>query len=895
MSAVTAPSRIICDPADITVSWTVSNLGDGAGRVDTWVDRIILSRNDTVGDGDDLVIAEYTHFGLMPSGTAYTRTEAIQLPLGVDNRFTLFVVTDANNEVYEHTDTGANHASPVHPVDIMRRPFADLVVEQVVAPTTGSNGESLNLGWTVANRGIGQTSMPEWFDEVYYSTSPDGTGLVLLQRFSRVGHLGVDATYVRNVSLILPHDLTEDFYIYVKSSGPYEFIYNDEGNTMRSDLITLDYIPPPDVDLTVTGITVTPTAFDNIARDGQTVDLTWTVRNQGTDTAAGSWVDSFFLAPDGDRSKSIKIGDWTLSQGLEAGKTYTRIINLRLPLHISGVYEVYVRTDARNELLESDETNNAPALATDLTVALTPRADLAVTSVEAPESVTSGTVIDVNWVVSNLSLTATPTGGSRWVDGIYLSLNNKLDGGDKLLGWIQNGSALAGGQQYASSATFTLPQGVAGQMYIIVKADASRSVDEFSNNPDYENNNTYVRPIYIDAQPVPPPDLVVSGVYGPTEAFDGTEITVIYRVTNKGAGITYPANWTDALWLTVDKTAPNPGKGDIRIGTAYHSGALEVGEYYEGTITGKIPKHMQGIYELMVYSDAWNNVFELTFDVNINPDDPNQLNNNNYKTAGEPLTILYTQPADLEVTHVTTPETARGGSQITVGWTVANNGANVTDLDRWADAIYVSPTPELGPGSIMVFGLLHEGALQRGQSYTHEATFTLPPGAEGFYIIVETNVDPYRILTANDQLLAEMAAITDRLKTAIGDYENMSPGEIQSKLEKFSLSELRNILWAGVPVQKVWEGPYTGNNQRSALSTITPLIPDLEVTEIVLPESAYSGEAVEITWTVTNVGDDPVWSGTQRWRDYLYVSPDPVFIFSRATSVGSVVRSNADG
>ena len=85
---------------------------------------------------------------------------------------------------------------------------------------------------------------------------------------------------------------------------------------------------------------------------------------------------------------------------------------------------------------------------------------------------------------------------------------------------------------------------------------------------------------------------------------------------------------------------------------------LDVGEFYEGTITGQIPEHVSGVYHAMVYADAWDQVFELTFDVNINPDDPNVLDNNNFKAAASPLNVLYTPPADLEVTHVDAPATA---------------------------------------------------------------------------------------------------------------------------------------------------------------------------------------------------------------------------------------------
>jgi len=356
------------------------------------------------------------------------------LPAATDGRFTLFVVTDALDAVYEYTNAGPNFATPGHFVDIVPRPYADLVVESVIAAATGSNGLPLTLSWTVANRGIGQTSTPEWTDRVYYSPNADGTGLVLLQTFNRVGHLAVDATYTRTVDVTLPVALATDVYLYVQSQGPYEFIYNDAGNTGRSDRVTLTYIPPPNIDLTVTAVAAVPTALDGQARDGARVDVTWTVRNQDADAAEGSWTDIIFIAPNGDRAQKIEIGRFTVTQGLDGGRSYTRTENFALPLHISGVYEVFVMTDATRVVAETNETNNDPALGAELTIALTPRPDLTVTAVNAPATVTSGTVVDVEWIVTNLAVTATPSGGSRWYDGVYLSLNSTLDGGDRLLG-----------------------------------------------------------------------------------------------------------------------------------------------------------------------------------------------------------------------------------------------------------------------------------------------------------------------------------------------------------------------------------------------------------------------------------------------------------------------------
>ena len=63
-----------------------------------------------------------------------------------------------------------------------------------------------------------------------------------------------------------------------------------------------------------------------------------------------------------------------------------------------------------------------------------------------------------------------------------------------------------------------------------------------------------------------------------------------------------------------------------------------------------------GEWYITPWSDAYDVVVEDTFDVNINPDDPNELDNNNYKAA--PISLLLTTPPDLVVTTITPTATS---------------------------------------------------------------------------------------------------------------------------------------------------------------------------------------------------------------------------------------------
>ncbi|MEF8731692.1 MAG: CARDB domain-containing protein [Candidatus Accumulibacter meliphilus] len=128
VSAVSAPQTLIADPARLTVAWTVSNQGTGAGRFSSWSDRVLLSRDDILGNADDLLIGDYRHDGALAAGESYSRSEDIQLAARSSGRFRLFVVSDARSEVFENHAEANNIAHLEHPLDVMPVAYADLQI-----------------------------------------------------------------------------------------------------------------------------------------------------------------------------------------------------------------------------------------------------------------------------------------------------------------------------------------------------------------------------------------------------------------------------------------------------------------------------------------------------------------------------------------------------------------------------------------------------------------------------------------------------------------------------------------------------------------------------------------------------------------------------------------------
>src|SRR6185369_3055708 len=115
VTLVTVPELVVGNPASIDVGWTVQNFGTGAGRTSSWIDRVLLSRNASVGDADDQVMGEFANSGAL------------------------------------NTFEGNNLTEPNNLLAISPVPFADLVISDVTVPSTGASGRPLAVSWTVHN------------------------------------------------------------------------------------------------------------------------------------------------------------------------------------------------------------------------------------------------------------------------------------------------------------------------------------------------------------------------------------------------------------------------------------------------------------------------------------------------------------------------------------------------------------------------------------------------------------------------------------------------------------------------------------------------------------------------------------------------------------------------
>ncbi len=731
VSNVVAPAQTIADPATVTVSWQVDNIGTLTAQPGQWFDRVIASTDQIIGDLDDRVLATFERTAALAPGGQYTRSETFQLPPALTGRFYLYVQTDSQKSIFEDGRLSNNQDRSPDFFDVMPIPYADLLVTSVTPVASGSSGQPLEVSWRVENQGIGLTNRSNWNDVVYLATDPAGTNRIRnLGSFRHLGQLAVGAGYDRTELVTLPEGISGEHYVVVQTGGGvFEFIYGDNNETV-SGAVDVTLTEPPD--LIVTDIEA-PT---DAVLEGTLIDVSWTVKNDGIGSADGFWEDRVYLQKVGDpTAPNVSLGTYRYDGPLAPGTTYTRQEQVRLPVRTFGLYETVVITNYRGQLYEHGaDGNNKRVDDTSIPITVRPRPDLQISQFTAPDTVDPGQTVAVDFTVVNQGTVATTR--PNWQDRVYLSLDPEVTSDDILIASLTNQSALEPGQEYRTiTESAVVPLRFRGTVYLIVQTDAGGQMEEWPN----DGNNTAYRELYVTPQPLP--DLVTSDVIAPIQSVEGATVEVRYTVSNLGPGETPVPNWTDTIWLTKDKNRPHPGQGDVLLKSLSHSGSLINKAGYDVVTNVTLPTGLvSGTYYITPWTDPYDVVLEDTLAINVNQDDPTEIDNNNYKARAIDVIALSTPDPDLTVEEVIVDPTGTGGEDYTVQWSVFNAGKGDA-AGSWVDQIWLTDDPNgnINLSNSLLLASVPHSKLGDKETYQDSITVTLTPSARGSHIVVVTD------------------------------------------------------------------------------------------------------------------------------------------------------------
>jgi PKD repeat protein len=390
---------------------------------------------------------------------------------------------------------------------------------------TAIPGETVYLSWTVKNQGAVEVPANEfWCDEIFLSedTVPNNGGDYNLKQSCRGGPVAAGSTY---------DFLEQDAWIpSVKAPGSYFLLISVDYQGSIAETDTTNNVWP--IPLTITGPDLVPTALNPSATSahiGETITLSWTVKNQGTGPVpAGVYSyssDEVYLSLDTvwDSSDQFLVENFTgFSAPLPVGDSYSTPaegvavwIGPDVPV---GDYTLLLVVDRGDALREGNEANNVligPAFSI-----LPSGWDLVPTIVPPiPEAANPGTEVSVSGTVMNQGASDIPAGyGLR--DCLYLSTDEMLDTQyDVLLDeqYLSTYEPLAAGATYELWLSGTLPgDQLPGSYFLLVMIDDYGVLPESS-----ETNNLLAFPLTIVGNT---PPVALAG--GPYTADEGVEVTL---------------------------------------------------------------------------------------------------------------------------------------------------------------------------------------------------------------------------------------------------------------------------------------------------------------------------------------------------------------------------------
>ena len=589
----------------LVIEYTLVN----RGQTDTyglWQDHVYLSSDSHFDSDIDLKIGEILHETQLSTEAQLMvlSTDQIILPAKYSGAYTIFIQTDALNQLYEYQGENNNVYMLQSPVIIKDSP-SDLQVISVNTPISTFAGSAIHVSWEVQNRGRQATKEDFWYDRVYLSRddqfSPQND--ILMGNIIHKESLMPNETYTCSHYFVIRQDLGGIYYIFVQTDAENHVYENTKENNNITSGATDIQIIGLYVDLALSDLNV-----NGSINSGQPVEISWKVKNTGFDsTQVSSWEDIIYLSTDTSPDvNDIIIGVYQQNGVLNANEDYVKTKLVTLPKDVSGNYYVIVSTDANafNDVYEYQAEDNNYGFK-DIYINDTSKPNLVVKDIKIPQTAWSGQYISVEWAVTNNSEIPAKAESGFWYDSVYLSRDPFLDvihdisiGNFKYEGYLSEQN-----DGYTQLFDTMLPPGISGPYYVIVQIDSS--IPNHIVESDRQDN-IIISATMIDIQLTPPADLIVTDITIPTNAKPGQVFEWIYQVNNQGE-LSAVGSWYDTLYLSTDRIWDIEDK---RIARFYQNGNIQPGAHYTAKVTAEIPPVVPGQYYVIVRSDILNDVRE---------------------------------------------------------------------------------------------------------------------------------------------------------------------------------------------------------------------------------------------------------------------------------------------
>jgi hypothetical protein len=642
---------------------------------------------------------------------------------------------------------------------------------------------------------------------IYLSPVPelDTTTAILLKSYAFTGgrDLEPDGSVEINTTLNIPDGLEGSYYLIVHSNA-FEMVCEfDLENNMGSLLIEIQLTPPPD--LLVTNISV-----PNELRAETIIPFSYTVNNQGSGIAAGSWLDKIYLSTSADFvfNDNNLIGSRIIEDTLDSGASYITDFMQSIPRVPPGNWYLYIHTDANNIIYEhGNEQNNIYQYGP---FEMLPRitSDLIVENLIIPGEAEAGEEINYSFSIKNTG--EGTTNASEWLDVFFISEQPFLSSDTIRLARRLRSEPLEVDQSYQREGSLIIPNGMDGDYYIHFVADSHHKIE----NDENRENNIISIPVQVTQSPTP--DLILTSIDLPPSFTAGEDLFIQYTAQNQGSS-TVTTQWYDKMMLTL-----SPGSYYKNLGYKVQEKILEPGASYTDSILASIPFYYSGSYYFVFSSDDRNDIYE----------HGGENNNLTY----HPVTIIPAEPADLIVESIESPSSAIPGRSVNYSYTVTNAG-DATVKGRFLNNVYLESDflPDFSNNMLWDINLFNAYRIEPGESRTFTVNKSFPGIKDGslqsFVMANATQVIPEtdyenNITYTDEPIISSMPLLplNESVSDTLAGYSSVyyrldlpEDADLRIKLNS-NLNFTENALYLrtdNVPSGPLWDYKHMGSNNAS--------------------------------------------------------------------------------
>lgn len=736
-----------------------------------------------------------------------------QLPYDWHGDTYFYVLADANKAVTELASTDNNWGIS-EKYDVKLTPAADFVPQEVKTPSKIVLGEPFEITYNVKNAGPNiPTTSSKWIDNIYISKKAEfDESAVLIDKHTQ--ELKFECTItVDNAPgpVILPasyfvpkgdnytaqkkltvNSLEEgNYYLFVKVDAENKVLEpnGEENNLICSDVISCKL---PDLEI------LNPKIESETVLPDKQVALSWVIKNSGHEIVKNRTVENkIFVSRNQDGAKPTEIKTVSSELFINPGEEQTVHANISIPnrAEFNGVLYLFVNCNHNKTLKELEYSNNQT---TPIKITFQyqepgkepdkpdnpqkKETDISISNLSIPESYLPDEVITVSYTLNNK--------GNKMVTKelsteVFISEKSTLDN-SAIKCQIVSTKGTTVNLSAEDSTPFILTVKVPGNMmggtkYLHVAVDRANTLGE----TNIKNNHDFGAILLKGNLP----DIKVMNMVCPDTVTSHQNFEVSWNLTNAGT-------WSAPPFKVQVYRQTTTGNEVL---TTLAVKGLAAGESTQQKATLSFPDRDAG---------KWI--------ISINPElECKQLTDDD-KFATRPVVVKQGPLADLTVTSLQIDGVARSGQQVTLTTEFKNIGEYVTRQSRWSEDYYLANSNIFNPQTAIKIGSRgHVGALDAGESYKSAITVTIPPSAEGNYMIF---------------------AIVDGADAVFESNENNNSRSIP----------------VSVPAK---------------METET----DLTVANISAPAQIFAGQQFSLSYEVTNIGTSTA-KGT--CRDVIYLSTD---------------------